>query len=424
MQGLASQNAPSPKVVIPHFVTGGAFLFAVSLILAMNPDSLLGHYFDVKLLAMTHLTVLGFITMIIFGALTQLIPVIFEVKLFSEKLAFVSYFCLTSGTVLLAFVFWNYTFDATFWVASALILSAVSVFGVNIFLTASRSKSKNIERKLILTSVLWLGFTVSVGVILGFNLASPFLQQNHIELLKLHAHAGLAGWFLQLITGVSSHLLPMFMLSENADKKKLAFSYWCYNFGLSGLIFGFFGANSILVTVSGIVLFCGTGFYLAFLLEAFRKRIKIFFDTGMKQSAFSFVFLILAALLGILLALRLGFLESFSLQMTFSYGLMILFGFVSSLVIGQTYKTLPFIVWLSVYRAKIGKGKIPVPKELYSEKLAQVQFWVFETGLVAVIFGTCFWNEPAVQCGSLLFAFSVFCYLINLFKIAFHKASF
>jgi len=94
MNQIASQNAPSPKVVIPHYAFGGLTWLAVTLLIVFNPEAFTQHFFNPELLAITHLLVLGWITMIIFGALYQLLPVIMEVKLYSEPFAIASFIML------------------------------------------------------------------------------------------------------------------------------------------------------------------------------------------------------------------------------------------------------------------------------------------------------------------------------------------
>jgi len=83
MNQIASQNAPSPKVVLPHYIFGGLVLLVVTMLIIYHPDAFVQHFFNPELLAITHLLVLGWITMVIFGALYQLLPVIMEVKLYS-----------------------------------------------------------------------------------------------------------------------------------------------------------------------------------------------------------------------------------------------------------------------------------------------------------------------------------------------------
>ena len=59
----------------------------------------------------------------------------------------------------------------------------------------------------------------------------------------------------------------------------------------------------------------------------------------------------------------------FMLRVNMLYGMSILLGFITSLILGQAYKTLPFIIWLQRYQKLVGKVKTPLPKDLYSEKI-------------------------------------------------------
>ncbi len=81
MQGLSTQRAPHPSVVLPHFAFGAVSFLIFAILLIFSTNEITGHYFQGKILAITHVATLGWITMIIFGALYQLIPVVLEVPL-------------------------------------------------------------------------------------------------------------------------------------------------------------------------------------------------------------------------------------------------------------------------------------------------------------------------------------------------------
>jgi len=422
MQQTVSHNAPSSAIVIPHFIFGGLTWLSVTLLIFFYPESVTQHFFNPQLLSITHLLVLGWITMVIFGALYQLIPVILEVKLFSETVAVLTFILLASGTILLALAFWNFWLGMTMYIAASILFVAVGLFVTNIIITAKKSLKKSIEKKFIQTSVIWLFFTVSVGVMLAINLTHPFLSTPHLELLKLHAHAGIVGWFLQLIIGVASRLFPMFMVSHELTKKKLTLSYYLINGGLAlGILCLFFQWNvgiisAIILVISGVISF------LSFIAEAVKKRVKKQLDIGMKQSVISFLILTISLIILLILLVGTNYIEAMSISLIIGYGTTLLIGFISSLIMGQTYKTLPFIVWLKVYRGKVGKGKIPFPKDLYSEKIAIAQLWSFAIGFTLLLTGIFMVNEIFVRSGATVLLFSVTLYNSNLLKIVFHKA--
>ncbi len=423
MQHLAGQNAPSPFVVVPHFAIGAAFWLVVSLLIVLFPDSLSQHFFNPKLLAMTHLLVLGFITMVIFGALYQLIPVIMEEKLHSEKLAISSLFTLTSGTIFLAYSFWNSSFNNLLFFSAFLLLLSVILFAVNVFKTGLKSVKKNTEKKFIVTSLLWLLFTVLIGVLMTLNLVFPFLKISHLEVLKLHAHVGIIGWILQLIIGVGSKLLPMFMVSHNLNEKKLKIAYYLINIGLIVGTISVFLEIGFFVNLSVIVVIIGVLSFLSFIYEAFSKRIKKKLDIGMKQTLIAFLTFVISLFLVLLIISKISIFESISIQLNISYIVFLLVGFISSLIMGQTYKTLPFIIWLKVYRNKLGKGKIPLPIELYSRNIATAQLLMFILGFFILMIGIVITENGCIRLGASFLLLSILLYNYNIYKIILHKST-
>lgn len=421
MNQIASQNAPSPNVVVPHFVFGALTWLVVTLLIVFRPEAFTQHFFNAELLAITHLLVLGWITMVIFGALYQLLPVIMEVKLYSETLAKISFFLLGIGTILLSFTFWQFSFGTLMYIAGAFIVTSVGLFVANVLLTAHSSNKKVIERTFIVSSVIWLLFTVLAGLILAINLSHPFLKVSHVELLKLHAHAGLVGWFIQLIIGVSSKLLPMFMVAHHVNIKKLNFTFYAINFGLPIGIVSLYLQYKIGVIFSVVLVVSGIVSFILFLVETYKKRVKKQLDIGMKQSALSFAILVIPLFLILTLLLNFNFLKTLTLPLSVVYGSATVIGFITSLVMGQTYKTLPFIVWLKVYRGKVGKVILPLPKDLYSEKVAIAQVWFFATGFGLLLIGISATSATLVMMSGILLFLSVVLYNFNILKIVLHK---
>ncbi len=422
MTQIASENAPSPMVVVPHYIFGGLTLLIVSLLIVFHPEAFTQHFFNPKLLAISHLLALGWISMIIFGALYQLLPVILEVKLNSEVLAKFSFVLLSAGNILLALSFWRFSFDYLMIIAGSLIVGSVVLFVINILKTAYTTEKRIVERIYIISSAYWLLFTVSAGLTLALNLAHSFLKVSHIELLKLHAHAGIAGWFLQLIIGVSTRLLPMFMVTHNIKVRKLYFTFFAVNAGLIAGLFSLYLQFKPGIIASALLIVSGIIVYLLFLIDAYKKRVKKQLDIGMKQTALSYAILVIPLFLIFILLFDSRFSVTLTMPLSIAYGSAIILGFITSLVMGQTYKTLPFIVWLKVYRGKVGKVILPLPKDLYFEKVAVAQTWIFAAGFAVLLSGISAALEKLVVAGGIILLLSVALYNFNIFIIVFHKA--
>jgi len=422
--GLSTKNAPSPKVVLPHFGFGALAFLTAAVMLLFVAEDLTQHFVSPHLLALTHVLVLGWISMVIFGSLYQLIPVVMEVKLYSEKLAMSTFILFGSGLIILSASFWNYTFSHNLWmeIAGILLLVAVLLFAINAIKSAAKTERKTIENTFIVTAVLWLLLAVTLGLTIVLNFAFNFLSISHLQLLKTHAHMGLVGWFLLLVIGVASKLMPMFLIVHKLPSRLLHYTYYLINAGLLLMSLGFsFYPEKWLLIVSGLLILAGIVLFLRFNQVAFSKRLRKKLDVGMKMSAMGFIMLALTLLFGLLSLMRPAFLQSLHLRSDMLYGITILFGFLSSLVLGQTYKTLPFIIWLKIYHSKVGKGKVPLPQELYSDKLANWHFYTYLAGMPLLIVGVLLGSVVVIQIAAAFIILTAILYNYNVFKILFHK---
>ena len=89
---LATQKAPPANIVLPHYAFAAVAFLVLFILLFFSADSFIGHYFNPKLLTITHIAALGWGTMIIFGSLYQLLPVILNSSLFSNLLAQITFY--------------------------------------------------------------------------------------------------------------------------------------------------------------------------------------------------------------------------------------------------------------------------------------------------------------------------------------------
>ena len=75
MTGLSFDNIPPLWIPFRFFMTAPLFGIAAGLLLALSPDSWLSRWHP-ALLGFTHLLTLGFMAMVMLGALFQLMPVV------------------------------------------------------------------------------------------------------------------------------------------------------------------------------------------------------------------------------------------------------------------------------------------------------------------------------------------------------------
>jgi hypothetical protein len=422
--GLSTKNAPSPKVVVPHYAFGAISLLVALIMLFFASADLTAHYLSPKLLSVTHMLVLGWITMIIFGALYQLIPVVMEVKLYSEKLAVATFVLFGIGLIVLSYSFWSFNFGRSIGleIGGFMIIISMIMFGINTILSAQKTERKTIENTFIITAIVWLLIAVTIGILIVLNFGLHFISGSHLQLLKMHAHIGVIGWFLLLVIGVSSKLMPMFLIVHKLPRKLLNVSYVLVNTGLLLLASGYYFFNEIwfLASASGIII-AGIVAFLRFNYIAFTRRIRKKLDIGMKLSATGFILLAISILFGIISVLSPEITSMVQTRIEITYGILIILGFLTSLVLGQTYKTLPFIIWLKKYQSKVGKTKVPLPMELYSDKIANYHFYTFIAGILLLVSGILFNVVLLIKAGIIILIITALLYNYNVFKIIFHE---
>lgn len=374
-------HIPSRYAIIPYYIVAAFLFVVVGVLCIIAAPAFTGHYFQPKLLAITHLAVLGWATMIIFGATNQLAPVISEQRLFSEKIPLVVLVFLVGGVGLLIPSFWFFSFTAISYLGGSFLIVAFILHAFNVFKTMRNSR-KNVASDFILMSHVWLTITAVIGLLLLINLRYPFFSEEHLHYLKIHATIGMAGWFLQLVIGVSSRLIPMFLLSRTEAVKLLDVAYYLTNFGLiffmiEGMVLrGTWGRPVyFLILVAGIV--C----YLLYVRKCYKTAMRKNMDNGMKQT-----FLALMLIIAPVSLLVIQFLKgSVSPNIVTAYGVSFFFGFITTLIMGQTFKTLPFIVWMHI----IKPDQLPelMPKDLFKEQLVSWQMIVFLIGYSLLLIG-------------------------------------
>lgn len=422
--GLSTKNAPSPAVVIPYYVYSAFSLVAVSIMMLLGADQIFNSFIGPKLLGATHMLVLGWISMVIFGALYQLIPVVMEVKINSEKLAHFSFWTLGIGNIILSLNFWiHYTNPK--WLSitgGSLVLISIISFVINFLRTAKKSNVKSIENGFIISSVFWLSLTVILGLFTLVNSKFGLIMISPIELLKAHAALGLMGWFLMLVMGVASILLPMFFIVHKLNKKYIKASYLFSNVGLILLVSSILlSLPSYLTLSSGLLISMGVFFFVRYNYDAYSRRLRKKLDIGMKLTVLSFFLLTASMACGILLFISPAFLASYTIALSLAFGVNLLLGFFTSLILGQMYKTLPFIIWLARYQDKVGKFKTPLPADLYSEKIANGHYFSFLVAIISINIAIFSARENILYFSILAFVVTAILYTINTLKIVFHQ---
>ncbi|WP_287421873.1 hypothetical protein [Candidatus Brachybacter algidus] len=322
----------SYKVVLPFYVYAACSFLVATIFLLTSTEAFKGHYFHPHILAITHTMALGWGTMIILGASHQLVPVLIESKLYSNILAYISFILAAIGIPLLVYGF--YVFDMR-WPAQWggwLVVMAILAYMINIAVSMVKSKHESVHAVFVFTATTWLCFTAILGLAQVYNFTSILLPESSLHYLTLHAHAGIIGWFLLLIIGVASRLIPMFLISKYSNVRLLWWIYALINGALLIFVILFlYPGREALLFIPVITVFIAISLFIYYCYWAYKKRIRKQVDEQVKLSLISVVMLLLPVLFLILVIVTLILTSGEQLNLIISYGFIIFFGWLQQL---------------------------------------------------------------------------------------------
>ena len=414
------QTTTDYKIIIPFYGYAALSILTGTILLLFNTDVLGIGFQHPHILAITHVMTLGWGTMTILGASYQLLPVLIEGELNSEFLGYLTFILSAIGIPILVIGF--YTFH-TGWVmktGAVIVNLGVICYVINVIVSSIKSKKRNVHAWFIIAASLWLFSTTFYGLLLVWNFNTPFLGSNSWSYLSIHAHLGLIGWFLLLVVGVGSRLIPLFMISKYSNNKILWWIFALVN--LSLIIFLFFrgfGVDPIYYYLPIVLVLLGVLLFVKFCFKARKGRIRRNVDDQVKTSLISVVMMLLPILSLITVVFLLP--ASSLSNIVLLYGFCILFGWITAIIFGMTFKTLPFIVWSKVYKGLGHTGRIPAPKDMFSDRIFKTMIVSYLSGFVLFSAGLIILNQILLKIGTIALVLAAFLYLYNVSKTIFHK---
>ncbi len=220
MSGLSFNALPPIDLPFRFFLTAPLFIIACALLVFFSGETLWLSRWQPNMLALTHGFTLGFLTMVMMGALLQLLPVIGGIGIAKPRLiATTSHalYCAGVITLMLSFILANH------WLTVAALTLLSLGFGVYLaaviwVLIKKISQGDSINGfRLAITSLVML---LVLGVLLlasRVGITVPFIMLDK-HLTDIHALLGLVGWAGLLIIAVSFQVIPMFHVAPSMPK--------------------------------------------------------------------------------------------------------------------------------------------------------------------------------------------------------------
>jgi len=346
---LSTRQSPPLGVPLRFFLTAPLFVAAGGLVLLSHPEALTDRW-SAPMLAVTHAWVLGFMLMIMLGALQQVIPVLIGVPLPApERVSRHGHLLLTAGTALLIFAFLG---DAAgvFSVAAALLAAGVIVVAWPAFGAVIRSPSAHATARGVGSALAALVVTLAFGVWLALGQGGlvPLARQW----TDVHLTWGLVGWTVLLVSAVAWQVVPMFQITPRYPRRfmhgfapalGLALLLWSIGKAADWTPLRLAGAGLLSLVLSA---FAAVTLYL----QSKRRR-------RVPDATLDFWRLAMAALVG---AVSTWWLGRWMPQIPQVVPVILLaVGFAGSAILGMLYKIVPFLVWLHLTLFAQARGVAP-----------------------------------------------------------------
>jgi hypothetical protein len=374
-------SGPATDVPLRYLVASAAAFISAALGAVWLAPELGGHYYHPRVVALTHTVTLGWMTLAIMGASYQIIPIVLERAVWSERLArwqfwvllfavsgMVAHFALGDGIGLVA--------------AAGLLAVGVVLHLVNVLESMRGFDRWTFTARLVVLGYTGLGLTLVFGLLLGADRAWTFLPGEFFPTLHAHVHLALLGWVAPMVVGVAARVYPMFLLAAEPGGWPARAQLWGLALGIPAVTLGLLLGVPGLLVAGAIAVAAAAAGHLTWVAAMARGRRRPRLDWGLRLVLTGAVYLVPGTLVGLALAVD----AVSGPRVALAYAVLLLGGWLSLTIAGMMLKIVPFLVWYRRYAPRAGKERVPALAEL-SSSLAEAVAWVGLTAGVAGLAG-------------------------------------
>jgi hypothetical protein len=347
-------------------------------------------------LALAHLLAIGWLGLLMIGALLQFVPVLIAAPLRAGRLAPSVLLLIVGGLLLLAGGF------AALGGAEGLdglspgmlplgALLLVTGFGLAAAMLASTllsARALPLPARFVGLGLAALTATILIGAafaaVLSGIVASDLLATLLLHGVPFHAALGLGGWLSFTAIGVSYRLLPMFMLAPEKVSGAARTVWWTGATALVlvaasvAVVFLDAEAAKTLLALPLVLAFVAVSFYCVDLVRLYRERKRKVVELNIRASYAAFAALLAAVVLISIPATRAAAGEG-AAALVYLFA----FGWLTGLGLAQLYKIVPFLTWLECYGPILGRIAVPRVQDLVNEGRANFWFGLYYGAVTA-----------------------------------------
>lgn len=342
-------------------------------------------------LIVVHLVAIGWLTLLMLGALLQFLPVLVGGPLHAARWAPLVLLLLAGGLLLLLVGFavmdgWDGLPPETLPLGGLLLLAGLCLAAVMLFTTLLNSSVLPPPAAFVAVAVMsmlvaaLLGTTLTGAIagLIGGDFATAVISYG----VPLHAGFGLGGWLTLAAMGVSYRLVSMFLVAPERTGRTQRL---VLGSGVTALIVLGLGLATILATNAplpltlGIAALTGLGGISAYACDIaalYRQRRRQRLELHMGAALGAFILLPLGAVWLVVATLA----DSEAGIAAAIYVLAL--GWLGGLGLAMLYKIIPFLTWLECFAPFMGREPTPRVQDLVCERKAAVWFGLYFAALL------------------------------------------
>jgi len=344
-------------------------------------------------LVAVHIAVLGWLSLLMLGALYQFVPVITEKPLWSQHLALASLIAIAVGLAGMVAGFLDLAgigVGTMPWLPAGgvLVVAGFALAAINLGCALWPGRRLSLPARFVAAGLGFLLVTGGMGLVFACALALPDPPGWAVAALSRglssHVAAGIGGWFSLTAMGVSYRLLSMFMLAPEHERR---LGHWSLRLSIAGLLMTIYVGLSdptgspaaIIAQTSGeAAIGCGFALYFCDIVGLYRSRRRRKLELNSRAAAAALGFFALG-IISLAVARSTGTVADFAGPI----GYLVLFGWLSGLGLSQLYKIIPFLTWLERFGPRMGKGPVPRVQDLVDERRALPWFVLYFAAVLA-----------------------------------------
>jgi hypothetical protein len=411
--------ARSPSIFLPlrYLVAAAVAFLLAAASLPWLARELAGHYYQPRILALVHTMTLGWITLTIMGASYQIIPIVLERPVWSERLGRWQFVLLVAGTLGMIGHFFIGEWSGLVW-GAGLVAIGTGAHLVNVVMSIRGLRQWTFTARLVALALTGLAMTLVFGLVLAVNRLWTFLPPATFPLIHAHFHLALLGWVLPMVIGVAARVYPMFLLAREPGGWPGGVQLWGLALGVPAVVLGILASPWLLAAGSLAVTAAVLG-HGVWVLDMVRTARRPHLDAGLRLVLAGALFLVSTAVLG------LGF--AFDViagpRLALAYAVLALGGWASLTIAGMMLKIVPFLVWYRAYGPHVGRAPIPTLAQIGWPAAEALALVLLTAGMAGLALAALVGEVSALRAAGAIVAAGALAFTATLARVLGHLGS-